>query len=767
MTRFPLLLLCLLASVSTATAAPAVTVRTHTTARPPSAYDRVVLTVALNTTYANPFDPDEIAVDAVATGPGRRALRIPGFWYQDFRRDKNADGSERLVADGAPGWRVRFCPPAPGNWRIVVEAKDRTGTGRSTPLTLAVAPSKDPGFVRRAPNNGRYFQFESGTPYFLVGENVCWAGNRGLADYEEWFPALGKAGGNFARIWMGLFRPIETKESGLGRYDLANAYYYDAILDLAEENGLYCMFAFGTYSEFTTGGFFNEGRWPVNPYNKAVGGPAEKPDDFFTDAAARAFYKRRLRYLIARYGAHTNLAFWEFWNEKGGPASWFREMATYLKTNDPYKHLVTNSYTTTGEADVWNIPQMDLTQTHRYGDEGSLRDIAPVIAQDARAHDVFKKPHLMGEFGISWRGSDNQFDPKGTATNLHNGLWAGALSGYAGGAAIWWWDNYIHPKRPECNTACKLSWTINGRHYHPDTLYAHFTGVARFARTIDWPRRRFEPVYVAAPTATTKGAETFTDLVLAPTEGWGAKPTGTVIVGRDGATRGGSLLSHLFGPNKPELRAPLTLAVDLPKAARLVVRVATVSVKADLRVSVDGKPVGRFPFDASPEGPKGYESTKQFPEYGGIYQAVFNKDVSFDIPAGKHTVTLENTEGDWLQMAALTFQGARSSRYPALRTYALSDAPSGETLLWLQDPESNWASDREGVVPKTYTGIAVRVPVSWPGRYRLEWWHTRIGRVLRSETAAVHAGVLSLTVPTFVRDVALRVAPSSPGVRRP
>ena len=95
-----------------------------------------------------------------------------------------------------------------------------------------------------------------------------------------------------------------------------------------------------------------------------------------------------LRRLIARYGPETSLAFWEFWNETDAPAPWVREMAAYLKQNDPYLHLVTNSYSTVGTPAVWNLPEIDLTQTHRYGDEGTMKDIAPVILDDARLHDL-------------------------------------------------------------------------------------------------------------------------------------------------------------------------------------------------------------------------------------------------------------------------------------------------------------------------------------------------------------------------------------------
>ena len=37
--------------------------------------------------------------------------------------------------------------------------------------------------------------------------------------------------------------------------------------------------------------------------------------DFFTDERAKADYKNRLRYLVARYGYSTSVFAWEFFNE--------------------------------------------------------------------------------------------------------------------------------------------------------------------------------------------------------------------------------------------------------------------------------------------------------------------------------------------------------------------------------------------------------------------------------------------------------------------
>ena len=137
------------------------------------------------------------------------------------------------------------------------------------------------------------------------------------------------------------------------------------------------MLALGTYWATHRRRIFGEGKWNQNPYNTTNGGPATQPADAFKPGIARDYYKRQLRYLIARYGSYSNLAFWEFWNEQdlangAVTADWTCEMAAYLKAHDPYHRLVTTSYSGAGEAAVWSCPDIDLTQSHIYGDHESL-----------------------------------------------------------------------------------------------------------------------------------------------------------------------------------------------------------------------------------------------------------------------------------------------------------------------------------------------------------------------------------------------------------
>ncbi|MBP1684705.1 MAG: putative glycosyl hydrolase [Deltaproteobacteria bacterium] len=461
-------------------------------------YGKLELTLDLEANYTNPFDPAQIDVYAVFVSPEQQPVRVYGFLFQPFRR-RIQGGAEQFDPAGPAVWKIRFAPDTVGTWHYQVFAQDRTGRATLPPAAIDVTPSAFAGFIRRSDRNPRAFAYEDGHPFFPVGENMAWAGRRGTLDYDDWLAALSAAGGNWIRIWMASWNcALEWSRqgesgwqsgdySGAGFYSLRNAWKLDTILDLVERYDMKAMVTFGTYGEFTEGGYFNEGQWKANPYRAANGGPCAQPEDFWTNAQARSLYRQRLRYLMARYAYRTSIHAWEFWNEAKAPASWVVEMASYLKGTrgfagqpaDPYQHLLTTTY---GTPDIWRIPEIDLTQTHRYG-EGSIPDHAPLVYDDAQRHRVYGTPHLMSEFGIDFRAPDGRYDPDGKGVNLHNALWASALSGNAGSAMVWWWDNYVHPSR----------------------VYAHFSALRQFVESIPWTAGAWEPLEVTAPSAAVYG----------------------------------------------------------------------------------------------------------------------------------------------------------------------------------------------------------------------------------------------------------------------
>jgi hypothetical protein len=443
-------------------------------------YEPVEVTLEVSAEDDSPFDPEQLDVSAEFTAPDKSVMRAIGFLDRPYARSLEGR-QEKIVPAGPPVWKVRIASHQRGKWTGRVSVKDKSGAKSLPPISFEVAPSENPGFIRRSKRNPAVFAYENENPYFLVGENMCWGGwngQRGTYDYDEWLAALGKVGGNWIRIWMSSWNcALEWSAdpsighgefNGVGHYNLAHAWKLDRILDTAERHGISTMLCFGTYGEFNEGGFFNEGQWKQNPYNAANGGPCAKPADFWTDETARKLYRRRLRYLIARYAHRTSIHSWEFWNEAQAPAAWVAEMAKYVKSIDPYNHLVTTTY---GNKDVWQIPEIDITQTHHYG-KGDIPDSAPAIRDDARIHTSFGKPHLMAEFGIDWRKGDENYDLDGKGVNLHNGMWASVASGCAGTAMVWWWDGYVHPKN----------------------LYARFTPIRRFVDKVPWTSGPWRPI---------------------------------------------------------------------------------------------------------------------------------------------------------------------------------------------------------------------------------------------------------------------------------
>src|SRR5579871_3094252 len=719
-------------------------------------FGKLELTLDLAATYDNPFDPDDVDVSAEFTSPQGKTVRVNGFLFQEYTRQLVNGRDEKLEPIGKPVWKVRFAPDAVGTWRYRVQAKDRTGTVRLPEAQCTVTVGTDPGFVGRSRRNPAMFAFADETPFFAVGENMCWAGGLGTYDFDTWLASLGKAGGNWIRIWMNNFNTTlewspETREPdaptwgyhGLGAYSLDHAWKLDTMLDTAEQHGVYAMLCFGTYGEFTTGGFFGEGQWPKNPYNAANGGPCAQPADFWTNPTARKLYRQRLRYILARYGYRTHIQAWEFWNEANAPAYWVEDMASYIKgvgvfagpPADPFRHLVSTTY---GDDAVWKLPEIDFTMTHNYG-TGNIPDHAPVIHNDAAQFIAYGKPHLMAEFGIDWRDTDRKYDPNGKGVNLHNGLWASAMSGNAGGAMLWWWDNYVAP----------------------ENLYTPFVAFRRFTDTVHWTAGPWKPLEFDPP-RTTDGPETFTDLTIPSGTGWGKAAQSDFTVTPQGLAGSAALPEFLYSPSKADLRTTPTFHVRYSHPGRFALQVNTVSSSSRIRILVDGKPIRELNLSAvpptDPNRKPEYQKTEFKQEYG-IYQAVFHKEYAIEVPAGAHTVTLENVEGDWTSLDSITLSGYRSSRYPNVNLYG--QIHGQEAIVWAQNAAHNWKNVAEGKAVPVIKGASTTLHGLPRGTYTIAWWDTHTGEITKTENVAVRSetGDLPLHLPDLATDVAAHITP--------
>lgn len=707
----------------------------------------VEVRIELAATYANPFDPAQIAVDAAVTTPDGRRLSVPGFYYVPMALQTRAP-AERLRLAGPADFRVRYTPTVAGIHRLALTVRDASGGVESEPLELTVTAGNDPGFVRVAKEAPRYFAYDSGQPFFAIGENVCWSWNSTpLANYEAWFRSLGAAGGNWARLFLSNgekgqeWMPEPTAKPGmgtylgLGRYALDNAWRLDEVVRFAGESGVRLMFCLGTFGEFTSGGYFNEGCWVSNPYNAANGGPCATPEDFWTNETARRLYQQRLRYLIARWGYSPSLFAWEFWNEvQPTPAqeAWIAEMAAYVKKHDPNRHLVSTTY---GSTAVWRCPDIDFSMTHMYGTAGNTADFTPRIVSDVRSSITYDKPFLLSEFGIDWQTDDSRWDPKGTGLSWHNAAWAALMSGAAGTAMLWYWDGYVHPL----------------------DVYHVLTPVQRFAATVNWSKARFEPLTGLQAVLPDDTPETFAELTVPGSQEWGTTSAAEYTIGRDGELQGGPVAMTVGSPqrgNPGELYTQLVWQVDMPQPGKVSVHLGQVCTRARLQIRIDGRLAVDRELAAGEAGKGPWKSCKYLEQYK-VWVSDYDEDIAVEVPAGRHAIACANADGDWLQITRITLPAYRSSRYPDVNVLGLRDERL--LLLWVHHRESTWRTEFDGKQPSELRGLRLRVPMAAGGAWRAETWDTFAGKVVREDTVRAVDGTLALALPDLARDVALKL----------
>jgi hypothetical protein len=695
-------------------------------------YGRFELSVDLSASYDSPYDPEQIDLEAKFTTPSGGSVVVPGFYYQAYRRMGPDPDSPILEPVGKPCWKVRFAPSKIGRYRCVVALRNRfAGRDRrcvSAPVIFRCVRSASAGSIRVAPaarGGARYFAFDSGAPFYPVGQNiqndwVVYRHTRLLAD----------GGANCARVWMFCHwtwlewtpRHVDwagpghwlRELDGAGVYSQGIAWMADEYLRRCERDGVYLMICLNAALELTEGS--DPAFWAGHPYNRANGGFLDKPEQYWTDPRARRLARNRLRYIAARYGCSTAVWAWEFWNELGeaGPdvTAWHREMGDYLRSMDPGRHLRTvSTWQQEPEklAPLWRLPQIDFTQSHIYAPSPAFE---PSIAAFCR---LYGKPHVIGEGGgLSASPADDSpngpctVDPEGI--DFHNSLWLPATSGAAGGTLPWHWRQRIEPLG----------------------LSPQLGALARFLRAA--PPGRPRPAAVELRCAPCSSPARLSPAVVVPLgPGYGVRPQEERFTLRPGgavahAERIGRML---FGKWHPEWRRPPTFVVRFLAPGRFSVHVGDIS-HGVLTISLDGRELLRnASFD--------------------IDRKTIDRDFGIDVPAGDHEIRLDNAGGDWIETQYFVSTNVRdAAQSPDLEAHALRT--DGGAMLWLRNRLNEWAFRAAGA-PLRPTGRAEVTLRGLPvGRYRVEWWDTYRGVVVRRETARAGAAGLTLAVGPVERD---------------
>ena len=419
--------------------------------------------------YANPFDPDEIAVDAeIATPSG--TLTVPCFYYQDCLRVPTAT-EERILPQGRPEWRLRFSPNEEGPHTVSLVAKDRFGTTRlDNAAAFTATPPEGLRRVHVSRRDPRYFEDDGGKPFFLIGYNIrspfdarmdanfptYFRHPEGTTSYARRFHQMVENGLNIAEIWasawcMGLeWSRKQPGYHGIGQFNMLHAWERDRVYAMAAKEGIYINQVLNNHGRLSS---FCDPEWQENPYNATTqpGGWYTDPMQWFAEDRARVQYEKQLRYEIARYSWNANLFAWELWSEldlagKGGDAphahpvvhDWHRRMAAYLKAHDPKRHLVSThtstDYTRMVES-LAAIAELDHICGDAYHSSNDTLHICDLMHTTKSLPHLQPRATLITEFG----GTPNGASVGHLRSEVHASLWDALPSGLAGAPMFWWW----------------------------------------------------------------------------------------------------------------------------------------------------------------------------------------------------------------------------------------------------------------------------------------------------------------------------------------
>lgn len=360
-----------------------------------------------STPYPDPFN--DIELDVLVSGPAGGTWRVPAYW---------AGGSD---------WRVRFAPPAPGEYTFrslcsdVANADLHDQMGRLTARPYSgSSPLLQHGALGVSPDR-RFFQYADGTPFFWLGD-TWWMGLCQRLDWPASFQSLtaDRVAKGYSVIQIVAGPPADMDsfdERGMNEggfpweseYARINPAYFDMadlrITWLVRSGLMPCILAcWGYYL-------------PVMGEHKM---------------------KQHWRYLVARWGAYpviwclageAAMAYYLAADHASGDnaaqiAGW-TEIGRYVREIDPFHRLITIHPTQVGRDQVTDDRVLDFNMLQTgHGGLGSVPNTITMLTREQVREP--RMPVLVGE--VSYEGFMH-----GTGDETQRlGFWAAMLNGAAG-----------------------------------------------------------------------------------------------------------------------------------------------------------------------------------------------------------------------------------------------------------------------------------------------------------------------------------------------
>jgi hypothetical protein len=363
----------------------------------------------------NPYDAKDNHVAFLATVKGK-TVSFPAYF-------------------DAGNWRAKPLFPEAGNYKGFFY---RNGIRHGSEITTkAFQPTS--GFVYKQGTKFWLTDGKKGQTYWPIGHNLAWQG--GEYKFLEQMGLMKANGLNWTRIWAchwdnrNPYWPTSFPKPKDGEFSPEVLKRLDETVEGAERNGLKFQFVLFHHGQVSTDVNPN---WNDHPWNKKNGGFLNSASEFFTNPEAIKREKNFIRYAIARWGSSPSIMAWELFNEvqfveavrKGGNwatvGKWHDDMATYIRSLDPYRHLITTS-SELGQP-IWS--KMDYKQGHGY--PSSILGFVMGTPADP------KQPLFHGEIGWGDQGHSDR-------EAIRDGMWGAFFAGHSGAAQFWYWDQMNKP----------------------------------------------------------------------------------------------------------------------------------------------------------------------------------------------------------------------------------------------------------------------------------------------------------------------------------
>jgi mannan endo-1,4-beta-mannosidase len=256
---------------------------------------------------------------------------------------------------------------------------------------------------------------------------------------------------------------IETPQSGclekpIGTFRPEHVRWIDHIVTFARKENIKL-----TITPWDT--FWMNNGWDVCPYNDKLGGPVVNKIDFITKPEVKEAQKKRLKFIIDRWGNLGDIFCWELINEGdiwwgASPEQlrdWVCEMASFVRDYEKKKwgknHMLSFSTASPmpggalGDA-AYRLEGMDFSTTHLYigVSRAPSEAIGPALTTNEGVRYALKnikdrRPYMDSENGPidRWIG-DGKFDNE----VFHNMSWSHLASGGAGSGLRWPYRNPHH-----------------------------------------------------------------------------------------------------------------------------------------------------------------------------------------------------------------------------------------------------------------------------------------------------------------------------------